>query len=228
MKKTALLALTTLAIILAISACAPRPKPALVARTEPLWFGLHVLAEKGPAAEALLAELPALAKAGINVLIFEVDYNYEFVSHPELRGDAPISRETVKKIVGLCRDLNIRLIPEFQSLGHQSWAEKTHPLLVKYPHLDESPGQVPREQGHRPLGDGVLSAGAGARSIRRSTRSSSRCTTRSWRSSRPTPCTSGWTKSSSSATPIVRDAPVSRRRSSSPGRSTTPTTTSSE
>jgi hypothetical protein len=152
MKKITVLILATIALILAISACAPRPKPALVARTEPLWFGLHVLAEKGAAAEALIAELPALAKAGINVLIFEVDYNYEFVSHPELRVDAPISRETVKKIVDLCRDLNIRLIPEFQSLGHQSWAEKTHPLLVKYPHLDESPDKYPGNKGTDPWG----------------------------------------------------------------------------
>jgi len=152
MKKTTVLILAATTLILAISACAPGPKPAVVLRTQPLWFGLHVLAEKGPAAEALIAELPALARAGINVLIFEVDYNYEFVSHPELRGDAPISRETVKKIVGLCRDYNIRLIPEFQSLGHQSWAEKTHPLLVKYPHLDESPDKYPGNKGTDPWG----------------------------------------------------------------------------
>jgi len=152
MKKTALPALVALAFVFAVSACAPQPKPAAVPRTQPLWFGLHVIIDGNPAAEALIAELPALAKAGINLLIYEVDYNYEYVSHPELRGDDPVSRETVKKVVAMCRDLKIRLIPEFQSLGHQSWAEKTYPLLVKYPHLDESPGKYAGNKGKDPWG----------------------------------------------------------------------------
>ena len=143
MKKTAIFALIAISLAFAIQGCAPKPRPLAVPRTQPLWFGLHVLVENKPAAEALLTELPALAKAGINLLIFEVDYNYEYVSHPELRGDDPISRDTVKKVVNLCRNLKIRLVPEFQSLGHQSWAEKTFSLLTKYPEFDETPGQYP-------------------------------------------------------------------------------------
>jgi hypothetical protein len=152
MKKTALFALVAMIFVIAMPGCAPKPKPLAVPRTQPLWFGLHVLIENKPAAEALITELPALAKAGLNLLIFEVDYNYEYVSHPELRGDDPISRDTVKKIVGLCRDYRIRLVPEFQSLGHQSWEEKTYPLLVKYPHLDESPGKYAGNKGKDPWG----------------------------------------------------------------------------
>lgn len=143
MKRTVLFVLAALAFTFAIQGCAPQPKPATVPRTQPLWLGLHVLIENKPAAEALIAELPALAKVGINLLVFEVDYNYEYVSHPELRGDDPVSRETVKKVVAMCRDLKIRLIPEFQSLGHQSWEGKTFPLLTKYPEFDETPGQFP-------------------------------------------------------------------------------------
>jgi hypothetical protein len=152
MKRTAPVALTALALAFVLSDCAPTPKPAVVSRTEPIWFGLHVLAEREGAAEALIAELPALAKTGINLLIFEVNYNYEYVSHPELRGETPISRETIKKIVAMCRDYRIRLIPEFQSLGHQSWAEKTFSLLTKYPHLDESPGKYAGNKGTDPWG----------------------------------------------------------------------------
>jgi hypothetical protein len=152
MKKTIIFALIAVALGFAFQACAPKAKPQAVPRTQPLWFGLHVLIENKPAAEALITELPALAKVGINLLIFEVDYNYEYLSHPELRGDDPISRETVKKVVNLCRDLKIRLIPEFQSLGHQSWEEKTYPLLVKYPHLDESPGKYAGNKGKDPWG----------------------------------------------------------------------------
>ena len=152
MKRIALISLAALALALVLSTCAPAPKPAAVPRTEPLWFGLHVLIESKPAAEALIAELPGLAKAGVNLLIFEVDYNYEYVSHPELRGDDPISRDTVKKVVAMCREYKIRLIPEFQSLGHQSWAEKTFPLLIKYPQLDESPGKYAGNKGTDPWG----------------------------------------------------------------------------
>jgi hypothetical protein len=152
MKRTALIVLAAVALVFVFKACAPTPKPAMIARTQPLWLGLHVLAEQEGAAEALIAELPGLAKAGINLLIFEVDYNYEYVSHPELRGETPISRETIKKIVAMCRDSKIRLIPEFQSLGHQSWAEKTYPLLVKYPQLDESPGKYVGNKGTDPWG----------------------------------------------------------------------------
>jgi len=143
MKKAAAFALVAVALGFALQGCVPKPKPLAVPRTQPIWFGLHVLIESKPAAETLITELPGLAKAGINLLIFEVDYNYEYVSHPELRGDDPITRETVKKVVAMCREYKIRLIPEFQSLGHQSWAEKTYALLTKYPEFDETPGQFP-------------------------------------------------------------------------------------
>lgn len=143
MKKTTVFILVTGLALILLQDCTPKFKPKLIPRGQPLWLGLHVLIENKPAAEALLSELPALAAAGINLLIFEIDYNYEYVSHPELRGEDPISRKTVKKVVRFCRDHNIRLIPEFQSLGHQSWAEKTFPLLIKYPEFDETPGQFP-------------------------------------------------------------------------------------
>jgi len=59
----------------------------------------------------------------------------------------------VKRIVGLCRQSKIRLVPEFQSLGHQSWEEKTYPLLAKYPQFDESPGKYPGNKGQEPMGN---------------------------------------------------------------------------
>jgi len=143
MKKNAAFILVTGLVLMFLQACAPKAAPRAVPRTQPLWLGLHVLIENKPAAEVLLAELPALAAVGVNLLVFEVDYNYEYVSHPELRGEDPISRETVKQVVQFCRDHKIRLIPEFQSLGHQSWAEKTFALLTKHPEFDETPGQYP-------------------------------------------------------------------------------------
>jgi hypothetical protein len=39
--------------------------------------------------------------------------------------------------------LGIRLIPQINCLGHQSWSKTTLSLLVKYPEFDETPGQFP-------------------------------------------------------------------------------------
>ena len=120
-----------------IASCAPGPPAATPPPLKrPLVLGLHVLLENISAAETLIREIPALAKRGVNLLIAEVNYNYAYATHPELRGEDPIPEETVKRIVRLCRTRGIRLIPQFQSLGHQSWAAKTFSLLAKYPQLD--------------------------------------------------------------------------------------------
>ncbi|MBN2206112.1 MAG: family 20 glycosylhydrolase [Candidatus Aminicenantes bacterium] len=128
--------------------CRPS-KPAAVAPlpARPLVLGLHVLIESKGAAEELIKEIPALAGAGVNLLVVESDYNYEYESHPELRGEDPISKATVKRIVALAREYKIRLVPEFQALGHQSWAGKTFPLLTRYPEFDETPGKFPGNEG---------------------------------------------------------------------------------
>ncbi len=117
---------------------APPPAPRAV-----IWFGFHAMVENNKDARALLSEIPYLARLGVNILFAEVDYNYEYISHPELRGPDPISKETAKKMTDLCRSLGIRLVPEFQSLGHQSWDKKTFALLTQYPQFDETPGQFP-------------------------------------------------------------------------------------
>jgi hypothetical protein len=135
-----------------LASCAPRPAATVPQARRPFVLGLHVLLESRPAAEHLIGEVPMLAKRGVNLVIAEVDYNYEYISHPELRGEDPISKDTVKRLLGLCREHGIRLVPEFQSLGHQSWAEKTYPLLVKYPQLDESPGKYAGNKGRDPWG----------------------------------------------------------------------------
>ncbi len=106
-------------------------------------IGVHVLVESIENGDQLVRAIPALAKMGFNTVIVELDYNYEYESHPELRGKDPVTKETVKKIVKLCRENGLRLIPEFQSLGHQSWAKDTWALLTKYPQFDETPGRYP-------------------------------------------------------------------------------------
>lgn len=144
-RKIFILAVASAALV---SACGPAPEPI----TRPLVLGLHVIVEGEAGARDLIGEVPDLAKSGVNLLIAEVDYNFEYLSHPELRGEDPVTRATAKRLVDECRAAGIRLVPQFQSLGHQSWAEKTFPLLVKYPHLDESPGKYAGNKGVDPWG----------------------------------------------------------------------------
>ena len=113
------------------------------------WRAIHLLSYDTDAdLDALANNLEQLAKQGINVIILEVDYNFAFKSHPELRrGATPITREGARRFAAECRKQNIRLIPEFQSLGHQSWKAETFPLLTVYPKFDLTPGQFPNNDG---------------------------------------------------------------------------------
>jgi len=82
------------------------------------------------------------------VLILEVDYGFEFRSHPELRSsERPITRSGAKRLVKAAGHHGIRVIPEFQSFGHQSWAKETFTLLTRYPVLDSTPGAFPQNEG---------------------------------------------------------------------------------
>jgi len=109
------------------------------------WVGIHLL---NWTSDSMLTELgkniPGLAKKGINLIILEVDYSFEFQSHPELRqGEKYITRKGARQFTEICRENNIRLVPEFQCLGHQSWDKTIFPLLTEYPELDISPGAFP-------------------------------------------------------------------------------------
>src|SRR3954452_6694159 len=91
------------------------------------WRAVHLLDYDTDAAlDALGQNVEALAKQGVNVIVLEVDYNFNFKSHPELRrGSDPISRDGARRFAALCRKFKIRLIPQFQSVGHQSWKGET-------------------------------------------------------------------------------------------------------
>ena len=127
-------------------ACAPAAKT-LPGPKRPLVFGFHAMVESNADAEGLIASVPVLASRGVNLIIAEIDYNYAYTSHPDLRGEDPVPRETVKRLVALCHGHGIRLVPEFQSLGHQSWDKKTFPLLTRHPEFDETPGKYPGNEG---------------------------------------------------------------------------------
>jgi hypothetical protein len=113
------------------------------------WRGLHLTSyQSDKDLEGLEKQIPKLAEKGINVLILEVNYGFEYKSHPELRmGRAQITRDGARGLVEVCRKHGIRLIPQFNCLGHQSWAKRTFPLLVKYPELDMTPGAFEGNEG---------------------------------------------------------------------------------
>jgi hypothetical protein len=75
----------------------------------------------------------------VNTLLLRVDYNYQYKTHPELVASQALSEEEVKKIVKACKQNAIRIIPQINLLGHQSWASQLGKLLAVYPELDETP-----------------------------------------------------------------------------------------
>jgi hypothetical protein len=80
-----------------------------------------------------------LAPRKVNTLIVLIDYRYEFKSHPELVDSFALSKEDIGKIVSVCKKNKIRVIPQINLLGHQSWANRNGKLLKVYPQFDETP-----------------------------------------------------------------------------------------
>jgi hypothetical protein len=109
------------------------------------WRAVHLMASGRD-------DMPLLKRAidqgmkplGINVLMLEVNYRFEFTSHPELREGGGMNKSDARDLAAFCRERGIRLIPQFNCLGHQSWARQTAPLLKKYPQFDETP-EVPAD-----------------------------------------------------------------------------------
>lgn len=97
----------------------------------------------------------ALIARGVNTLVLRVDFNYEYESRPELRDSIALSREDVKKIVAAAREGGIRIIPQINLLGHQSWASSLGNLLSVYPQFDETPHVEMPENYEWPNEDGL-------------------------------------------------------------------------
>jgi hypothetical protein len=61
--------------------------------------------------------------------------------------EGALSLEDVKEIVAACRKAGVRLIPQINLLGHQSWEKNTGSLLRSHPEFDETPGKYPENEG---------------------------------------------------------------------------------
>lgn len=75
----------------------------------------------------------------LNTLILRVDFNYQYTNQAELGNPSGLSRTDVQKLVAVCRTNHIRLIPQINLLGHQSWQRTTGKLLSVHPEFDETP-----------------------------------------------------------------------------------------
>ena len=110
------------------------------------WRGIHLMIHNDREVAALIEELPKYATMDVNALIVEINYCFEFQSHPELRSPQFVTGASARRLAQEARDHGIRLIPQFNCLGHQSWSKTTFPLLVQYPQFDETPGKYPENK----------------------------------------------------------------------------------
>ena len=110
--------------------------------------GLHLSA---PSKKDLPAALEfirkSLPKEGVNTLILEFDYHYDFQSRPEFGDPTALGKSEVQQLAKACRENGIELIPQINCLGHQSWAARTDRLLTQHPEFDETPGKYPQNKG---------------------------------------------------------------------------------
>ena len=106
-----------------------------------IWRGVHLWLDRESAAQELISTLQRLAAAGVNVVVIEVNYSFEFQAHPELRNRHFIRRATAQELAAAARRCGIRVSPEFNCLGHQSFSGRIAPLLKVHPDYNETPSQ---------------------------------------------------------------------------------------
>lgn len=137
-----------LAMLVLLTGCAQPRSTTIPATPQPewavqnrVWRGVHLWLDRESAARDLINTLPRLAAVGVNAVVLEVNYSFEFQVHPELRNQRFIRRATAHELAAAARRCGIRLIPEFNCLGHQSFGGRVEPLLKTHPDFNETPGQ---------------------------------------------------------------------------------------
>ncbi len=66
-----------------------------------------------------------LAPAGVNLIVLQIRYRYQFKRHPECQGFDPLSENDIKILLDVCRRNNIHLVPKMNLFGHQSGIHNT-------------------------------------------------------------------------------------------------------
>ncbi|CAN5255150.1 hypothetical protein BH09SUM1_BH09SUM1_18580 [soil metagenome] len=106
------------------------------------WRGFHCSAPSHADVPKMKKLIPELASLHVNVLVLEVNYDYQFQSHPELALATGMNRADAQELLAVCRANGVRLIPGFECIGHQSAnsaGAKPGPLLKAHPEFDAAP-----------------------------------------------------------------------------------------
>ena len=110
--------------------------------------GIHLAApmpDDMALAERFIRE--ALPRQGVNTLVLEFNYRFQFAKHPEVVDTPALSADDVRRLAADCRAAGVKLVPMINLLGHQSWARTTFGLLRGHPEFDETPGKYPNNEG---------------------------------------------------------------------------------
>ena len=107
------------------------------------WRGVHFSLDGEDEARALVGAMKDLQGIGVNVIIAEVDYRFAFAAPYadyayRQASKAVVSLATARDLAHAARDHGIRLIPEFDCLGHQGINEHIYPLLALHPEFNQS------------------------------------------------------------------------------------------
>lgn len=117
------------------------------------WCALHTVSTASDGDLAVLAaHLPELKGRGLNVVILEINYNFQFRSHPELRAhENGITEAGAREFARTARELEILVVPQFNCVGHQTdHNQEKLPLLREYPEFDLTPGPIPSGDKRHP------------------------------------------------------------------------------
>ena len=78
------------------------------------WNGIHIGINSKSIDPLIDAVNSVIPKLGINLLIVEVDYNFEYESYPQLRGENPLNKDQVRKLIDACKNNVSELYPNFR------------------------------------------------------------------------------------------------------------------
>src|SRR5262245_52810660 len=69
----------------------------------PVWRGIHLGLHSDEQGTALMEQLPKLSKLGVNVLVVEVNYAFDYQSHPEIRPSQFITKGRARELAAAAR-----------------------------------------------------------------------------------------------------------------------------
>ncbi len=104
------------------------------------WRAVHIMlpAEKElPRFRKFVDEV--LLPLHFNTVVVEVNYDFPYRSHPEVSDTDARSRQFCSSLRDITASRGLRLIVEFNCLGHQSWGKTRGGLLRSHPEFDETP-----------------------------------------------------------------------------------------